>query len=125
MSSATTGYNGGTQTILQPNFVRSIDVTAASFDGTDTDNVAAGLKTSEQNNSSFNPWKKNGGFLFKPSADGTTTVLTWEDYERNGKVVADTLAQAILTTGGVWETTRVVKIYTASTVKTFNIGTVI
>ena len=122
---ATTGYNGGTQLIQQPNFVRSADVTAADFDGTDTANVLDSQKTSEQNGSKFNPWKKNGGFLVKPSSDGLVDVLTWEDYERNGKVVNDTLKQSILMTGGVWEPTRVVKIYTTSAVKTHNIGTVL
>lgn len=125
MSTAVTGYGGGNQLISQPNFVRAIDVTSADFDGTDTDNISLSLKTLEQNNSRFNPWKKNGGFLVKPSADGIVDVLTWEDYERGGKVVNDTLKQSVLMTGGVWEPSRVVKVYTSSIVKTFNIGTVI
>ncbi len=126
------GYNGGNQLIAQPNFVRSIDVTSADFDGTSLTSVeamettmSATMRTQESNGSVFNPWKKNGGFLYKPSADGTVDVLTWADYERNGKVVDDTLKQSIYSTGTVWEETRVVKIYASSTVKTFNIGTVI
>lgn len=118
-------YNGGVQAILQPTFVRSIDVTAADFDGTDTANVAASLKTQETNNSAFNPWKKNGGFVINPTADGTVTVLMWEDYKRNAKVVDDSLAQAIQVTGGSWNEARVVKVYQASGVKTMNIGTVL
>jgi len=120
-----TQYGGGTQLIAQPNFVRSIDVTSADFDGTDTDNVADALKTQEANGSMFNPWKKNGGFIYKPSADGDVDVLTWEDYKRNGKVVDDTLMQTIYSTGTVWEETRVVKVYTSSAVKNFNIGQVL
>lgn len=120
-----TQYGGGTQLIAQPNFVRSIDVTSADFDGTDTANVATALKTQETNGSAFNPWKKNGGFIYKPESDGDVDVLTWEDYRRNGKVVDDTLMQTIYSTGTVWEETRICKIYTTSTVKTFNIGQVL
>jgi len=118
-------YNGGVQTISQPTFVRSLDVTGASFDGTDTANIADSLKTQETNGSKFNPWKKNGGFLLKPTADGTVDVLTWEDYERNAKVVDDSLVQTITVLGGKWEETRVVKVYTASAVKTMDIGQVL
>lgn len=120
-------YSGGTQAIAQPNFVRTIDVSLSDFDGTDTDNVANAQRTLEANGSRFNPWKKNGGFLVKPSDDGVLDVLTWEDYERQGKVVNDTLKQSINVVGGAWEETRVVKVYTTSTVtKTdLNIGTVL
>jgi hypothetical protein len=119
-----TGYNGGNQLIAQPNFVRSIDVTSADFDGTDTANVADALKTSEQNGSKFNPWKKNGGFLVLPSGDGIVDVLTWGDYKKNGKVVNDSLMQSIPVLGGAWQETRVVKVYDSSTVSTMNIGTI-
>lgn len=120
-----TQYGGGTQLIAQPNFVRSIDVASADFDGTDTASVVDANKTQETNGSKFNPWKKNGGFIYKPSTDGNIDVLTWEDYERNGKVVDDTLKQTIYSSGSVWEETRVVKIYTTSIVKLFNIGQVL
>lgn len=109
----------------EPNFVRSIDVTAADFDGTDTANVADALKTKEQNGSRFNAWKQNGGFLYMPTTDGVIDVLTWEDYRRNGKVVDDTLKQSVTSIGGGWQKTRVVKIYSTSTVKTMNIGIVL
>ncbi len=120
-----TQYGGGTQLIAQPNFVRSISVASADFDGTDTASVVDANKTQETNGSKFNPWKKNGGFIYKPSTDGDIDVLTWEDYERNGKVVDDTLKQTIYSSGSVWEETRVVKIYTTSAVNTFNIGQVL
>jgi len=132
MAGKSTQYGGGTQLIAQPNFARSIDVTSADFDGTDLTSViamevvmSATMRTQETNGSKFNPWKKNGGFIYKPSADGEIDVLTWEDYERNGKVVDDTLMQTIYSTGTVWEELRVVKIYDSSTVKTFNIGQVL
>lgn len=118
-------YNGGVQVISQPTFVRSIDVTGSDFDGTDTSNIADSLKTQESNNSKFNPWKKNGGFVINPTADGVVDVLTWEDYERNAKVVDDALKQSLQVTGGSWNEARVVKVYTTSTVKTMNIGTVL
>ncbi len=118
-------YNGGVQLITQPTFFRSIDVTAADFDGTDTANIADSLKTSEQNGSKFNPWKKPGGFLVKPTGDGLIDVLTWEDYERNGKVVDDALAQSLQGTGGKWAEERVIKVYTSSAVKTMDIGTIL
>lgn len=122
---ATVNYNGGVQLITEPTFFRSIDVTGGDFDGTDTPNVAVALKTQEANNSHFNPWKKNGGFIVKPTATGLISVLSWEDYERNGKVVDDSLAQNIQGTGGAWNEERVVKVYSASPVKTMDIGTVI
>lgn len=118
-------YGGGTQLITQPNFLRSIDVTSADFDGTDTANVADANKTQETNGSKFNPWKKNGGFLIKPTADGLVDVLMWGDYVRNAKVVDDTLKQSIQGTGGAWNEERVVKVYTTSVVKTMDIGTII
>jgi len=120
-----TEYNGGVQLITQPTFFRDIDVTAASFDGTDTANVDDDLKTQETNGSKFNPWKKNGGFLIKPTASGLIDVLSWEDYKRNGKVVDDTLMQTIQGTGGAWNEERVVKVYTTSVIKTMQIGTVL
>ena len=120
-----TNYNGGVQLITEPTFYRDIDVTGADFDGTDTANIADSLKTKEQNNSKFNPWKKNGGFLVKPSVDGNIDVLSWEDYERAGKVIDDTLKQTILGTTGYWAEERVVKVYTTSAVKTMQIGTVL
>ena len=52
-------------------------------------------------------------------------VLTWEDYERNGKVVDDALMQSITCVAGEWEPTRVVKVYSSSTIDTMNIGTII
>lgn len=118
-------YNGGVQLITEPTFFRSIDVTSADFDGTDTANIADSLKTKELNNSKFNPWKKNGGFLVKPTGDGTVDVLTWEDYERQGKTIDDTLKQSLQGTGGKWAEERVVKVYTTSAVKTMDIGTVL
>ena len=122
---ATVGYSGGNQLILQPNFVRTVSVAAASFDGTDTANVADDLKTSEKNGSKFNPWKKNGGFILKSATAGTINVLTWEDYERMGKVVTDTLAQALLVSAGEWQPTRIVKVYTGGAITSVQIGTVI
>lgn len=118
-------YNGGVQTISEPTFVREIDVTSAAFDGTDTANIADSLKTAEANGSKFNPWKKNGGFVVLPSADGTINAITWEDYERNEKTIDDSLAQDIIVTGGIWNETRIVKVLSASTVKTMNIGQVL
>lgn len=118
-------YNGGVQVISEPTFLRSIDVTAASFDGTDTANVATAMKTQEANNSHFNPWAKNGGFVIKPTDDGTVDVLCWEDYKRNGKVVDDTLVQTIQVSAGTWNEERVVKVYTSSIIKTMQIGTVL
>lgn len=109
--------------VTQPNFYRDIDVTGTAFDGTDTANVIDALKTQEQNGSKFNPWKKNGGFLVKPTADGLVDVLSWEDYKRNGKVVDDSLVQSIQGTGGAWNEERVIKVYTSSVVKTMQIGT--
>ena len=122
---ANVNYNGGVQLITEPTFFRSLDVTSADFDGTDTANVPVAMKTQEQNNSHFNPWKKNGGFVLKPDLDGVIDVLSWEDYERNGKVVDDTLKQSILGLGGAWNEERVVKVYTSSAIKTMEIGTVL
>lgn len=122
---ANVNYNGGVQLITEPTFFRSIDVTGASFDGTDTADIAVALKTQEANNSHFNPWKKPGGFLIKPTSTGLISVLSWEDYERNGKVVDDSLLQVIQGTGGLWNEERIVKVYTASAIKTMDIGTVL
>lgn len=120
-----TEYNGGVQVISQPTFVRVIDVSGADFDGTDTANVDDDLKTQETNGSKFNPWKKNGGFLFKPATSGDIDVLTWEDYKRNGKTVDDTLMQTIPGIGGTYNEERVVKIYDSSAITDLTIGTVL
>ena len=121
----TTGYNGGVQLITQPTFFRSIDVTGGDFDGTDTANINDTLKTKEENGSRFNPWRKPGGFLVKPTADGLVDVLTWEDYERMGKTIDDTLKQSIQGTGGKWAEERVIKVYDTSAVATMDIGIVL
>ena len=118
-------YNGGVQLIEQPTFVRAIDVSVTSFDGTDTANVADALKTQESNGSRFNPWKKNGGFIFKPATTGTVDVLLWEDYERNAKVVDDALVQTVAGIGGEWNRERVVKVYDSSAITDVEIGTIL
>ncbi len=120
-----TNYNGGVQLITQPTFFRSLDVTAGDFDGTDTANIADSLKTKEQNGSKFNPWKRPGGFLVQPTGDGAVDVLSWEDYQRAGYTIDDTLKQTIQGTGGKWSEQRVVKVYQTSAVKTMDIGLVI
>jgi len=120
-----TEYNGGTQVISQPNFFRELDVSGADFDGTATAAIADSLKTQEANNSKFNPWKKNGGFVVKPATTGTIDVLSWEDYRRNGKVIDDALMQTIPGVGGTYNEERVIKVYDSSAITDLTIGTII
>lgn len=120
-----TNYNGGVQLISEPTFFRELDVSAADFDGTDTANISNTLKVKDPNNSYFNPWKKNGGFLVKADTTGTMDVISWEDYQMNGKVIDDTMVQTIQVTAGFWTEERVVKVFNSSTVQSGQIGTVL
>ena len=92
-------------------FFREYDLTGGDIDGTTI--------SSSVNPSLLAPDGKNWfgqGFYFQPGTTGDVVALSYQDWELNGRVVDDSLAQTLPgCAGGIFHPTRVVKIYQTGT----------
>ena len=95
---------------------RTIDISAADFDGTDTASM-----TTELNAEGYNRWAF--GFYVCPETAGDLVALSYDDYIKSGKVINDALAQTIPSlAAGIFHPIRVVKVYSTSFTDTIAIG---
>jgi hypothetical protein len=115
----------GNELIAQPAFVRDISVASDDFYAYDRADVKATFPTV------LDPDGANqfyDGFLVKPiTNDGDIDVITWEDFQtlksRGRLSEIDNYTQTLHdNTAGVWNETKVIKVFTSSTVTDIQIG---
>lgn len=92
-------------------FFRTYDMTGGDIDATTISTAVNPTLLAPDNKNWFGQ-----GFYFQPESTGDVVALSYQDWELNGRVVNDSLAQTLPgCAGGIFHPTRVVKIYQVGT----------